>query len=336
MMPDTAEALRHGLPTYPLDRVPPALTGGAVAIGNFDGVHRGHAALIQAAVAAAKSDGAPAVLLTFDPHPRTFFKPDRPVFQLTSSAARARLMAALGLDAVVEARFDDSFSNLEPEAFEETVLADSLSSRWVVVGEGFRFGKGRAGTTERLILGGERLGYDVIVIEPVVTETEERVSSSAIREALSAGDVAAANLLLGYRWFVVGTVIHGEKRGRELGFPTANIQLPGDCKLRHGIYAATLTRRGGAALPAVASYGRRPQFDDGPPLLEVFVFDFEGDLYGEEVIVTLYDWIRPERRFPSIDALVQTMSDDCFRAREVLSVADTGTPLDKALAAVQA
>ncbi|MCP4386622.1 MAG: bifunctional riboflavin kinase/FMN adenylyltransferase, partial [Hyphomicrobiales bacterium] len=153
--------------------------------------------------------------------------------------------------------------------------------------------------------------------------------------ALGAGDIRAANRLLGYRWFVVGTVVHGEKRGRELGFPTANIQLPDDCRLRHGIYAATFTRNNGTAHPGVASYGRRPQFDDGPPLLEVHVFDFDGDLYGEDVVVTLHDWIRPEQRFASVDALVEAMGEDCRIARRFLSSAGPGSPLDRALAAVK-
>ncbi|MCP4385038.1 MAG: bifunctional riboflavin kinase/FMN adenylyltransferase, partial [Hyphomicrobiales bacterium] len=228
-MPHTAEALRHGLPTFSLDLLPSDVAGGAVAIGNFDGVHLGHAALIRAAVAAAEPDMAPAIVLTFDPHPRTFFKPGQPVFRLTPPVAQARLLSALGVDAVVAARFDDSFSRLDPEAFEESVLVGSLAARWVVVGEGFRFGRGRAGTTERLSHGGNRLGFRVVVVDPVIDNNGERVSSSAIREALGAGDIRAANRLLGYRWFVVGTVVHGEKRGRELGFPTANIQLPDDC-----------------------------------------------------------------------------------------------------------
>ncbi|WP_421722776.1 bifunctional riboflavin kinase/FAD synthetase [Bauldia sp.] len=333
-MPDTAEALRHGLPTYPLDGVPPEMKGGAVAIGNFDGVHRGHAALIRRAVESAHGSGSPALVLTFDPHPRTFFRPDEPVFVLTPPPARARLMTALGVDAVVTARFDKAFSQLDPETFEENVLAGDLAARSVIVGEGFRFGRGRAGTAGRLAAGGERLGYGVSVVGPVTDEAGARVSSSAIRTALTAGDIEQANRLLGYRWFVISTVVHGEKRGRELGFPTANMHLATNCRLRHGIYAVTLARNDGVRRPGVASYGRRPQFDDGPPLLEVFVFDYDQEFYGEDIIVSFHRWIRPERKFPSVDALIDAMHQDCTDARAILSTAAPGSALDEALAGV--
>lgn len=331
-MPDTARPRASRLHTVSLDDVSPDGTASAVAIGNFDGVHRGHAALIHMAVARAHAIGGQAIILTFDPHPRTFFAPDKPVFRLTPPAARARVAQALGIDRVVAARFDTSFSQLEPAAFEADVLAGRLAARWVIVGAGFRFGKRRAGTTDQLAAAGERLGFAVDAVESVTDEDGERIASSTIREALSAGDVAAANRVLGYRWFVIGTVVHGERRGRELGFPTANIALPDDCQLRHGVYAVTLTRPGGAPQAAVASFGRRPQFDDGPPLLEVFVLDFAGDLYGEEVVVTFFDWIRPEMAFPSVEDLVTEMGEDVKKARAMLAGAGPGSPLDVALA----
>lgn len=334
-MPDTDNSQAPRLSIYSLENVPSDVRGGAVAIGSFDGVHRGHAVLIQTAMARARQVGGRAVILTFDPHPRTFFRPDTPVFRLTPPAAQMRILQALGIETIVTARFDLAFSQLAPSVFEKDVLADRLGARWVIVGTGFRFGKGRAGTTEQLTASGEELGYATEIVDPVVDEDGERISSSAIREALSSGDVRSADRLLGYRWFVQGTVIPGEKRGRELGFPTANISLPADCQLRHGIYAVTLTRKAGPPLPGVASFGRRPQFDAGPPLLEVFVFDFDDDLYGEEVVVTLYDWIRPERVFPTVDDLVTEMGKDVSAARSILSQAGPGSPLDRALVRVE-
>ena len=333
-MPDTHNPDASRLGTYLLDDLPPGLRGGAVAIGNFDGVHRGHAALIQMAVAAAHRHGGKAIVLTFDPHPRSFFRPHDPVFILTPPEARGRVMRALGVDAVVTLRFDQALSQLGPDAFEETVLRDRLGSRWVIVGAGFRFGKGRAGTVDQLTASGSRLGYEVLVVEPVIDETGERIASSAIREALSAGDIATANRLLGYRWFVMGTVVAGDRRGRNLGFPTANIRLPADCRLRHGIYAVTLTRTDGVALPGAASFGRRPQFDNGPPVLEVYAFDFAGDLYGEAVEVTFYEWIRGEQAFPSVDDLVAAITEDVRKARSILASAGAGSPIDEALARI--
>jgi len=333
-MPDTFNPDASRLRTCSLDDLPPELRGGAVAIGNFDGVHRGHEALIQMAVAAAHRHGGKAIVLTFDPHPRSFFRPQDPVFILTPPEARARVMRALGVDAVVTLRFDQALSELGPDVFEETVLRDRLGAKWVIVGAGFRFGKGRAGTVDQLAAAGSRLGYEVIVVDPVIDETGERIASSAIREALSAGDIATANRLLGYRWFVMGTVVAGDRRGRDLGFPTANISLPSNCRLRYGIYAVTLTRKDGVARPGAASFGRRPQFDNGPPVFEVYVFDFDGNLYGEEVEVTFYDWIRAEQAFPSVDDLVAAMVEDVRKARSMLASAGVGSPIDEALARI--
>jgi riboflavin kinase/FMN adenylyltransferase len=331
-MPETTGDPRSILTAHPLDALPPDLTGGAVAVGNFDGVHRGHQALLARTKADARALGVKAVSLTFEPNPRTFFRPDEPVFRLTPPEARARLLTALGLDGLVVATFDRAMAGMSPDAFIETVLAGRLAARSVTVGEDFRFGAKRAGTTADLVAVGRRLGFDVDVVAPVIDGDGDRFSSSAIREALAAGDIAAANRGLGYRWFVTGTVIPGEKRGRELGFPTANIRLPADCRLRHGIYAVTLTRADGTVLPGVASYGRRPQFDNGVPLLEVYVFDFNGDLYGEQVIVTFHDWIRPEMRFATVDELVSRMGTDVEDARAMLARSGDSTALDQALA----
>jgi riboflavin kinase/FMN adenylyltransferase len=319
------------LTTHPLETLPTDLTGGAVAIGNFDGVHRGHQALLARTIADARALSAKAVVLTFEPNPRTYFRPEEPVFRLTPPAARARLLTALGLDGLVVARFDRSLSSLSAEAFIDTVLAGRMKARSITVGEDFRFGAKRTGTTAGLVEAGESHGFTVDVVAPVSDGEGDKFSSSGIREALAAGDVGLANRGLGYRWFVTGTVIPGDRRGRELGFPTANMRLSADCRLRHGIYAVTLTRAGGEVLPAVASYGRRPQFDNGAPLLEVHVLDFAGDLYGSEVVVTFHGWIRPEMKFASVEALIVAMGTDVETARTMLETSGDGTALDEAL-----
>lgn len=314
-----------------LDAIPPTLRGGAVVIGNFDGVHRGHQALIGRTIADGRRLGGAALVLTFEPNPRTFFRPDEPVFRLTPPPVRSRLLSALGLDGLVIAPFDATLSQLSPLGFIEAILVDRLAVRSVTVGEDFRFGAKRAGGVDDLVAAGTRRGFGVDVVAPVFDSSGERFSSSAIRAALAAGDVGRANHCLGYRWFVEGLVIPGEQRGRELGFPTANVRLPADCGLRHGIYAVTFTAADGVARPAVASYGRRPQFDNGAPLLETHVLDHSGDLYGQDVVVTFHDWIRPEMKFDSVEALVARMGEDVAEARTMLSRTGPGTALDQAL-----
>ena len=326
--PVTAPAM---LAECTLDAIPPVLRGGAVVIGNFDGVHRGHQALIGRTIADARRLDGPGLVLTFEPNPRTFFRPDEPVFRLTPPPVRARLLSALGLDGLVIAPFDAALSQLSPLAFIETILVERLAVRSVTVGDDFRFGAKRAGGVDDLVAAGRRLGFGVDVVAPVLDGGGERFSSSAIRAALAGGDLGRANHCLGYRWFVEGLVIPGEQRGRELGFPTANVRLPADCGLRHGIFAVTFTGADGIARPAVASYGRRPQFDNGAPLLETHVLDHAGDLYGQEVVVTFHDWIRPELKFASVEALVARMGEDVAEARAMLSRAGPGTALDQAL-----
>jgi riboflavin kinase/FMN adenylyltransferase len=317
----------------PIDAVPATLRGGVVAVGNFDGVHRGHAGLLTQAQQEAARLGVPAVVLTFEPHPRTFFRPEQPVFRLTSAAAKARLLAALGIDGMVVATFDRAFAGIPAEDFIATILRGRLGLRAAVVGFDFHFGQGRRGSPALLAAAGARDGFAVTVVE-AIGESGEPIASTAIRAALAEGDIAAANRLLGYRWFVTGEIVHGDKRGRELGFPTANIRLPADCRLRHGIYAVRMQRAGGAILDGVASYGRRPTFDNGPPLLETFLFDFSGDLYGETVSVSFAGWIRAEEKFESVDALVAAMNRDSANAREILAQAGPGSALDRALATI--
>jgi riboflavin kinase / FMN adenylyltransferase len=319
------------LAPHSLATASPGLTGGVVAIGNFDGVHRGHTILLRTAMAVARERGLAALALTFEPHPRTIFKPESPVFRLTPLPAKARLLTAVGLDGLVVIPFDRTFSTLTADAFVEEILVDRLQIDGVVVGRDFHFGKGRGGSAATLAAHSRNFGFSATVVDPVVGDSGETISSSSIRDALAAGDVAMANDLLGHRWFVVGEVVAGDRRGRELGFPTANIRLPADCRLRHGVYAVTMRRADGTLLRGVASYGRRPTFDNGPPLLEVFAFDFSGDLYGETVIVVFLDWIRSEEKFASVDALVEAMRQDVASAEAIIAGIGPGNTLDDAV-----
>ena len=315
-----------------LTAVPPALCGGVVAIGSFDGMHEGHRVLLERARGEARRLGGPAIVLTFEPHPRTVLRPETPVFRLTPLAAKARLLAALGIDGLVVATFDRAFAANTPQDFIDRMLVGTLQVKGVVVGYNFHFGKGRAGTPAMLIEAGARSGFTVTVVPPVTEEGGEAISSTAIRANLAAGEVALANRRLGYRWFVVGEVMAGDRRGRELGFPTANLALGEDCGLRHGIYAVRLTRADGTVHDGVASFGRRPTFDNGPPLLEAHLFDFSGDLYGETVSVAFLGWIRPEEKFASVPALIEAMQRDSVLARAMLAAAGAGSALDQALA----
>lgn len=316
-----------------LDQVPASLTGGVVAVGNFDGVHGGHRALLAAARSEAAERGVPAVVLTFEPHPRTFFRPQTPVFRLTPPAAKARLLQALGIDGLVVANFDRALATMPAENFVDEILIGRLKLAAAVVGFNFHFGKGRAGSPALLAAAGKRAGFPVTIIGEVDDAASGGpVSSSAIRENLAAGDIAVANARLGYRWFVVGRVVAGDRRGRELGFPTANLRVEPDCGLRHGIYAVRMQRADGTILDGVASYGRRPTFDNGAVILEAHLFDFQGDLYGEEVEVSFVGWIRPELKFSSAASLIAEMRRDAEAARAMLAEAGPGSPLDKALA----
>lgn len=296
--------------------VPPALKRGFVAIGNFDGVHRGHRAVLDIAKKHAKKNGSPALALTFEPHPRSFFKPDAPVFRVTPENAKLRLFASNNLDGAVVMQFNKELASLTAEEFVSKVLVGWLGISGVVVGHDFHFGKQRQGTPEFLIDAGKSYGFAVEIVAPL-NDDGTPVSSGKIRDALEAGDIKRANELLGHSWFVAGEVIHGEKRGRELGFPTANVRLDPSAKLKHAIYAVR-AHVGGKSYDAVASYGRRPQFDNGAALLETFLFDFSGDLYGKEMTVEFAGFIREEAKFESLDALIAQMNRDSDEARELL------------------
>ena len=288
-----------------------------VAIGNFDGVHRGHRAVIAAAQERASAAHRPAAVLTFEPHPRSFFQPDEPSFLLTSEAAKLRLLAATGLGGAIVLSFNAALASLTAEEFVERVLVDRLAITGAVIGFNFHFGKDRRGSPEFLEAQGAHHGFSVIVVPPF-HHHGRRVSSGAVRDALANGHVTEANDLLGYPWFVTAQVVHGDQRGRTLGYPTANLRLGPDCGLKHGIYAVRVGI-GGSRYDGVASFGRRPMFDTGAVLLEVFLFDFTGDLYGAALDVAFIAWIRPEMNFDNVDDLVRRMDEDSRQARHALA-----------------
>lgn len=298
------------------DPVPPALQGAVAALGNFDGVHRGHRALIDAVRQEAGTR--PAAVLTFEPHPRAYFAPDQPMFRLTGPRAKEIVFARLGLDGLFVRRFDGTLAATSPRGFVEGWLRDDLGLSGVVIGHDFHFGQGRAGTPAILAALCADAGMACRVVPAVgAGPGDEPISSSAIRAALAAGDTARANALLGYRWFVLAEVRHGDKRGRTLGYPTANLALD-SCGLAHGIYAIRVRLADGRLIDGVASYGRRPTFDDGAPLLEAHLFDFAGDLYGQEVAVELVAYLRGEEKFASAEALIAQMDVDSARAKAAI------------------
>lgn len=312
----------------------PAISGlrqPVLVIGNFDGVHRGHLAVVAKARQLAESLERSLVALTFEPHPRDVFNPARPVFRLTPLAEKARLLALAGCDATLAINFDAALSGLEAQDFVRELLIGACEASGVVVGHDFHFGKGRAGTPDLLRDWLEQAGINCIIVPPQLhggTDGRQVVgegdlfSSRAIRAALEEGDIAAANAALGHEWSVTAMVEHGDKRGRQLGFPTANLHLPASCRLAHGIYAVRASVQGsvqGRAHDAIASFGRRPTFDDGRPKLEVMLFGFDGDIYGRDLRVDFVAWIRGEERFGSIDALVAQMERDCAAARLLLN-----------------
>jgi riboflavin kinase/FMN adenylyltransferase len=312
------------------ENVPASARGAALAIGNFDGVHRGHQALIEATRQAARRLATQAGAVVFEPHPREYFQPDKPHFRLTPLPLKLRLMEEFGIELAIVLPFDARLAALAAEEFVARVLVDALGARQVVVGYDFRFGKGRTGDPESLRRAADALGFGVTVIGQVA-EAGEVFSSSAIRAELALGDVAGAAQMLGWWWRVAGVVRSGAKRGTGLGFPTANITLPPGTALAHGIYAVRIST--GSHHHAGAAYlGTRPTFDDGAALLETFLFDFDGDLYGREIEVEFIGFIRPDRRFDTAAALQVQMDQDCDRAREILARAGRRPPAGGAAA----
>jgi riboflavin kinase / FMN adenylyltransferase len=298
--------------------VPAHLRGGIVALGNFDGFHKGHQAVVGRAVARARAQRRPALVATFDPHPVRYFRPDAPWFRLTTLDQRERLFAAAGADAMIVFAFDGALAATSAEDFVSDRLVRLIGAAGVVTGEDFTFGKGRGGNREVLKRLGEAQGLSVEAVAPVL-DGGEAVSSSRIREALQAGDCETAAALLTRPFGIEGTVEHGDKRGRTIGYPTANLSLGHYLRPRFGIYAVRGRLPDGRVLDGAANLGIRPTFEPARELLEPYFFDFSGDVYGQTIEVELVSFIRDERRFDGIDALKLQMDLDCAEARTRLA-----------------
>lgn len=285
-------------------------------MGNFDGVHLGHQSAINLA-----RNAAPLGIVTFEPHPREVFQPDAPPFRLMNAEARANRLAKLGVQELYELPFDKSLSSLTPEAFARDVLASGLGVAHVVVGSDFRFGKARAGSAQDLVTLGESHGFKVTVADLVHHDGHE-ISSTAIRAALAEGRPRDAAAMLGHWHRIEGEVIHGEKRGRQLGYPTANMSVAGLHLPKLGVYAVrvkVLTGPHTGDYIGAGSLGVRPMFGTNLPNLESYLFDFDGDLYGHHLSVALIDYLRPELKFDGLPALMTQMAADCAQARALLS-----------------
>jgi riboflavin kinase/FMN adenylyltransferase len=306
--------------------LPDAAKGAVVIIGNFDGVHRGHQTLLSDARELAEELGAPMAVLTFEPHPRSVFQPDQPPFRLTSLRAKAHALQEAGVDHLFVLHFDHAFSLKPAEAFVQDILVGDLAARHVVVGWDFCFGHKRAGNVALLKSMGARHGFGVTAVDPVMTGNGEVYSSSIIRDHLRHGRPAKAAELLGRPWEIEGRVEHGDQRGRTIGFPTANIALGDHLRPALGVYAVLAGRDPGVEhggetrwFPGVANLGRRPTVAGEGIRLEVHLFDFDDDLYGETLRVRLIDFIRPEKKFDGLDALQAQIALDCGQAREILA-----------------
>lgn len=298
--------------------VPQALRGGIVALGNFDGFHSGHQAVVGRAVARGRDEGRPVLVATFDPHPVRFFRPGTAPFRLTSLDQRQRLFEAAGADAMIVFRFGAELAATAAEDFISTNLLELIGAAGVVTGEDFTFGRARGGNVAALKAAGARLGFSVDSVGPV-SDDAGPVSSSRIRDALQAGDCETAARLLTRPFAIEGLVEHGDKRGREMGYPTANVALGPYLRPRFGIYAVRGRFAGGPALDGAANLGIRPTFEPPRELLEPYFFGFDGDLYGQMIEVELISFLRPEAKFESLEALAAQMAVDCDEARRRLA-----------------
>ena len=301
------------------DPVPDALRGAVIALGNFDGFHLGHQAVAGEAIGWAKAEGRPSIIATFDPHPVRHFRPDVPPFRLTTLEQRQELYLAAGATAMLVFHFDAELAGTSAEDFVQRILIDRFGAHGVVTGGDFTFGRGAKGNVDLLrTLGGE-LGLQSRVVEPVA-DGAEVVSSSRIREALRDGDPQLAARLLTRPFAIRGIVEHGDKRGRTIGYPTANVTIDNYLRPKYGIYAVTgRLLATGQVLHGAANIGIRPQFEPPKELLEPYFFDFSGDLYGQEIEVAFHHFLRGEAKFDSLEALIAQMDKDCAEARRLLS-----------------
>lgn len=305
-----------------INNVPADARGAVVAIGNFDGLHRGHQIVVAAARDRAKAAGRPLGLLTFKPHPRQFFRPGEPPFRLTPFRAKVRIIESLGIDRLFVCRFDAKMAGISAEAFVETVLHQGIGAAHVVVGHDFAFGSQRRGNMDLLRAKGQELGFDVTVVEPAKDDQDVIYSSSVIREYLQQGQPRRAAALLGRSWEMEGRVLSGHQRGRTIGFPTANVDPANYVEPARGVYAvrAGVTTAGETRwYDAVANIGVRPTVDGSQLLLETHLFDFTGDLYGAYLRVALVDYLRPEQKFDDFEALKHQITVDSAQAREKLA-----------------
>jgi riboflavin kinase/FMN adenylyltransferase len=308
--------------------LPAALRGAYIAIGNFDGMHRGHQSVIETLRQRASAAGVPALLLTFEPHPRDVFAPAPHLFRLTNGDTKTRLAEALGLDGIIVLPFDKPFSQIEAEDFVGDMLVRDLGVSGVIVGSDFHFGRQRRGTPAFLRDEGARLGFAVETLD-LMDEGDEVISSSRIRAALSEGAVTAANRLLGYHWFFEGCVVQGDQRGRDLGYPTANTMTPNGFQLAQGVYAVR-ARLDTRLLNGVAAYGK-PMFDNHRPPFETHLFDFDEDIYGQTLQVALVGHIRGQEVFKGLDELIAAMDRDSAKARALIADCAPLGPLDEKL-----
>lgn len=299
--------------------VPEALRGSIVALGNFDGFHLGHQAVVGRAVERGRAEGRPVLVATFDPHPVRFFRPDAPPFRLTSLDQRERLFAAAGADGMVVFRFDAVLAATLSSEFIRERLLGLIGAAGVVTGEDFTFGRGRGGNIAVLKGAGAELGFSVDAVGPVCTPDGVPVSSSRVREALQAGECATAGSLLTRPFAIEGTVEHGDKRGRTIGYPTANLSLGPYLRPRFGIYAVRGRLPDGRIVDGAANLGIRPTFEPPRELLEPYFFAFDGDLYGQTIEVELISWLRPEAKFDTVEALIAQMEQDCREAKRRLA-----------------
>lgn len=296
--------------------------GASVAIGNFDGVHKGHQSVIELARSKGAELSIPSAVLTFEPHPREFFYPSNPPFRLMSSISKSHQLQKLGVEILYQINFDSHLAAMSSDQFIDEILHQNLGIKIAVVGSDFQFGKDRKGTVSELAAKGNVLGFDVIVA-PMLKDTGIQYSSSAIRKVLSEGKPAEAYELLGYWPRLEGYVVQGDQRGRKLGYPTANINLTGLLPPKMGIYSVQVDILSGpyktTALNGVASIGVRPTFGENPLNLEVYLFDFDGDIYNEYISVAMIAFQRPEQRFSNADTLVQQMEIDIKKAQKNLA-----------------
>jgi riboflavin kinase/FMN adenylyltransferase len=299
--------------------LPDSLRGAAVAIGAFDGVHRGHQAVISAAREAAERLGAPLAVVSFAPHPRRWFQPEAAPFRLMTTDQMARALVPSGVERLYLLPFDADMAAMTDEQFATEVLGSGLGIRHAAVGFDFTYGKGRSGSPEGLRRHGEQLGFTVSVIDRLDDPDGLKLSSSAVREALKAGDMARAAAILGRSFAIQGEVVHGEKRGRTIGVPTANVRLGDYMRPAYGIYATRTHLADGRVIDGVANLGIRPMFEIEEPLLEVWLLDFTGDLYGQTLETELVALLRGEMNFDSLDALKAQIDTDAEAARAVLA-----------------